>query len=234
MQILICLYLCCLPLCLMSMPSEQKIVYQPQFKWADQTTSLQGTGSFIKTPNGDVIGLTSAHFINFAGPHLLEVSWLDTKTKKAIATSNKSFGLPGREGSYNPMDFSHDYFLMDVKEKIHPQYVLELDDRKTAEIGERIWFPNKNNGDLEEGTISHLNPGYLAIILDKVTNLQSRSGTPIISQRTGKVVGILSAGGNQNNKTMMYLTPSPHISEAIKKAKQHYPLKEVVGKKEFR
>lgn len=232
--ILVLLTLCFLPNVLISSPGKN-IVFQPQFKWANHTCTQQGTGSFLKTPTGKVIGLTSAHFINFSGPKLLQVDWLDIRTKKTIATSVKSWGAPGCEGSYHPLDLRSDYMLMVIEGNICSESLLEIDHRNATEVGERIWFPNKNaeaffGYDLIEGTITEVKNTHIIVLLDQSIDLQSRSGTPILSQTTGKVIGILTGGEDlKNTSTTLYLAPSPPIYRALLEAK-HYPLlQDVVG-----
>lgn len=211
---------------------EQRIVFQPQFLWADKTCTQQGTGCFIQGINGSVIGLTSAHFINFSGPQLLEVQWLDIKTGKFFTRSIKSFGLPGHEGSYDPLDLKSDYFLFLLEEKPKSETILECD-RSMPEIQERIWFPDKNKTtdlgyELVEGTVSKACEEFLLVILDQDINLQSRSGTPILSQRTGKVIGIL-VGGDKRNRRLLYITPAASIFKALLNAQDCFLLRDVVG-----
>lgn len=210
----------------------KKIILQPQFKWSDHTCTQQGTGSFIRTPDGKVVGLTSAHFINFSGSQLLEVNWLDIRTKEVIATSVKSWGLPGREGSYNPLDLRPDYLITLIEDAIDTQNVLEIDDRNIIEEGERIWFPNKNalvplGYDLLEGKVSVVADTHLLVILDNTTDLQARSGSPIISQKTGKVIGII-AGGDKTG-SCLFLTPASSIYKALVEARTYPLLKNVIG-----
>lgn len=135
-------FICFLPSELISnsLISEQNntyetIVFQPQFRWRDGSCTLQGTGCFMKASNGKVIGMTSAHFINFSGPKLLEVNWLDIRTQKRVATTVQSWGLPGRKGCYEPMDLRSDYLLLLMEGDIYPQSILEMDDRRVLEIG---------------------------------------------------------------------------------------------------
>ncbi len=204
----------------------KQIVYQPQFRWSDGTCTQQGTGSFIRGPKGKILGLTSAHFINFSGPQLLEIDWLDMRTKNSIATSMKSWGMPGREGSYHPLDLRSDYLLTIVEGTIDPQNILELDEGNSI-AGERVWFPNKTplGCELIEGSITEVAETHLLVTLDTTIDLQSRSGTPIISQNSGKVVGILTGGGNH----LLYLAPSSNIYKAMVEAHSFPLLKDVIG-----
>lgn len=210
------------------------IVFQPQFKWADGSCTEQGTGSFVQTSDGKTIGMTSAHFLNFTGPQLLEAKWLDTRTGKCCAAAFNSLGKPGRMGE--GMDFSSDYILLVMEGKVSSKSFLELDSRVQAQAGERIWFPNKDSRAKEgyrciEGTLIAVYDTYIEAKLDKPIDLTARSGTPVISQVTHKVIGLLTAGGIKDNYTLIYLAPSANIQKALEENSAHLPLKEVVGHK---
>jgi hypothetical protein len=209
---------------------SEAIVFQPEMKWEDGSKTRQGTGSFVKTPNGKLVGMTSAHFIDFSGPKLLEVDWLDIKTEKPIAISVKSWGVPGREGSYDPLDLRSDYLLLLMEGDIASKTILEIDSRTSIAVGERVWFPNKNakakaGYDLIEGKVTKANEAYLLVKLEKEVDLQSRSGTPIISQSTEKVIGILTGCEDAE----LYLAPGHSIYSALLKTQQPLWLKDVVG-----
>lgn len=228
-SILLFFAICFLPQELMATPERnypQAIVFQPQFHWEDGSTTQQGTGSFIRAPNGKIIGLTSAHVINFSGPKLLEVNWLDIKTQHSVATFVKSWGMPGYEGSYEPLDLRSDYLLLLAEGDVDAQSLLEMDSRNIIPEQEPIWFPNKNGQarkgfDLVEGKVIKTDPAYLFVKLDKEVDLQSRSGTPIISQLTGKVIGIL-AGCDNTDSTLLYLTPGFSIYQALIEAQDAF------------
>ena len=60
--------------------------------------------------------------------------------------------------------------------------------------------------------------------------LQSQSRSPIISQRTGKVVGTLARKGVINQTWALLLTPARAIRDAIAAATANPLLSDVVGK----
>ncbi len=222
------LILCLLTYPLMAALPKHAIVFQPQFKWKDGLETLQGTGSFIRAPNGKVIGLTSAHLIDPEGSQLLEVDWLDIKTEKPVAIFLKSWGVPGDGGSDEPLDVRSDYLLLLFEGDICPQNVLELDDRSEIGVGERVWFPNKNaeakeGYDRIEGEVAEVDPAYLTIKLDKQVDLQSRSGSPFISQSTGKVIGILARA----DESFLYLVPGSAIYNALSEKRKPLLLQDI-------
>jgi hypothetical protein len=213
-----------------AMSCDGPIVFQPLFKWADGSVTQQGTGCLIRAPNGHILGLTSAHFINFQGPTLEEVEWLDVKTKQPIATSRESWGRPGHEGTYNPLDLRSDYLLLAMTTRCSPPPLLELDPRQKADLREPIWFPNKVSYKSIAGTVTTVCPEYILVTLEAKTDLQSCSGTPIISQRTGKIIGILTGGDAMGQTPLIFCAPSYPIYQAMLNANHCFPLKEVVGR----
>ena len=107
---------------------------------------------------------------------------------------------------------------------------LELDDRKKAEEGERVWLPDKDGDQpdgytLVEGTVIKAGTLSSQIQLDKRIVLQSQSGTPIISQYTGKVIGLLTWG----RARIIGIAPSKPILDAISEEKYRHLLEDVVG-----
>ncbi len=208
---------------------EKPIVFQPEFKWADGSITKQGTGSMVKGRNGVSIGLTSSHFLDFSGPGLVEASWLEIENEKPVASSKKFYGKPGKGIFKEPFDLRSDYVLF-MMEGTTPN-ALELDLRKTIPLKEKIWFPNKNHEvssgcSLIEGTVIEAEEGYLAVKLDRKIDLRSRSGTPAISQSTGKIIGILSSGKTEKEASFLYLAPAFAISKALLETQPEIPFRE--------
>ena len=92
---------------------ELPIVFQPKFTWQNGEVSHQGTGFLCKGKDDEVYGVTSAHFINFDGPALLEANWLEYTTLDPWVTFNKCVGEPGDAGTTEPeIDLSRDYLVL--------------------------------------------------------------------------------------------------------------------------
>ena len=69
------------------------------------------------------------------------------------------------------------------------------------------------------------------MVLSDNIDLNSRSGTPVLSENTGKIIGILTGGGcNRECKTYLYLAPASSIHQALMNAREYPFLREVVGK----
>lgn len=80
---------------------EGPLVFQPKLNWANDNVTYQGTGFLVQTPGGEIAGITSAHYINFDGPALSSVTWLDIPGYDPLITfeyslaHRKNPGTPG-------------------------------------------------------------------------------------------------------------------------------------------
>jgi hypothetical protein len=206
-----------------SPPPDKPILFQPLFIWRTGRPTPQGTGFFAKAPDERVAAVTSSHFLDLHGPALLEARWLDIRTQAPVATFKLSWGPPGTGGTATPtLDLRQDYLLLPVQDRVPGDQVLELDPRAQPEVGERIWFPNKDKTaplgyQMVTGTVVAARVQYVSVILDQPIALVSQSGSPIISQATGRVIGTLSRGGRERGQTLLILAPAPALLEALTK-----------------
>ena len=227
-------------------PPERAVVFQPVLLWQGANATAQGTGFFVKAPGGKTAAVSSAHFIDRDGPPLMSAKWLDVRTSEPVASFTRSWGQPGDGGTNgNPPDLRTDYWIMPVdaeapetgaaEARAAAAAALELDPRDKPALGEKVWLPNKNRKaklgfDLVEGAVIETGVKYSLVRLTDEIELQSQSGSPIISQRTGKVIGTLSRGGTKDGTTFLLLAPSAPIARALADAKEFPQLRHVIGK----
>lgn len=202
-----------------------KILFQPMFTWVDSETTYQGTGYLIRN-NNQIYAITSLHFLNFDGPGLLKATWLDIPDNTPELEFQNCLGKPEIRGLNTYSDLEHDFLVLPVTCPPSKQYsVLEIDTRSKINSGEKLLFPNKDNSK-ELGytwipaivTADH--GKYINIKLIKSIRLQSQSGSPVISKRTGKVIGMLSTGKQNNGEITLSLCPVRNIAEHINKNNQ--------------
>jgi hypothetical protein len=211
------------------------VVYQPVFRWQDRPPSAQGTGFFAKAPNGKTVAVSSAHFLKRNGPPLLEAVWTSVITGERVAGTTKSWGSVGRAGTMNPeIDLRSDYLLMPVEDSVVPEEVLEFDLRSLPAVGERVWLPDKDpSAEIGHhnvaGTVTEATEKYLVVELDVVIKLQSQSGSPFLSQTTGKVLGTLSTADVSKQPAKIYLTPAAAIVQQLSKLDSFPELRDEVG-----
>lgn len=218
-----------------TLPPTNRIIFQPHFTWADGRESQQGTGFIARFPDGKVLGVTSAHFLDFDGPPLVEARWLDVVRDREVVKYAKSHGKPGREGTYDPVDMRSDYLLV-IPGTVPPtESILPMDERNEPAVGERVWLPDKNpkfsaGYHVVEGVVTDVAYEYVEVVMYEPVKPQSQSGSPFISQLTGRVIGTWAGGRRKGETIHIYLTPARAIVNAEARANRDYPLAEVVGK----
>jgi hypothetical protein len=212
------------------------LVYQPMFKWAKGDPTFQGTGFLVKTSSGKIVGVTSAHFVEFEGPAMTEATWLNVVDEKPAITFTHCYCRPETYDDSNPFDKKTDYLVFSNEKPDGKIQTLELDRRGRADKNERVWLPNKdasapNGYTLIAGTVTMPRASSSMITFDDTFELQSQSGSPIISQKTGKVIGTLSSGGDSAGTTSIMIAPAKPILDAIDATPGHKPLQDSIGKK---
>ncbi|NQT17707.1 MAG: hypothetical protein HQ582_33435 [Planctomycetes bacterium] len=216
-------------------PPDGPLLFQPAISFAGGETTYQGTGFFVATSTGRILGVTSAHFIDFEGSPMLSARWLSIPDEDVAAEFQYSFGPPGNEGTTEPVDLRPDYLILAGDEVAPPHKPLVLDGRPQPKTGERVWLPDKDYDSekghtLVAGSVAEAAPEYVLVVLDERIELQSQSGSPVISQQTGKVIGTLSRGGDSEGESFLILCPSRSILSAIERDAPAIPLREAVGR----
>jgi|GEM_PF-1714599 len=212
------------------------IVFQPYFYYRDlPEPSANGTGFFAKGPDRKVVAIGSAHYVDFENSPLLKAEWLSNVDWSVAATLTKSWGPPGNAGSTDPIDLRPDYLIMPVETDVPKKSVLRLDKRLYPKKGERIWFPNKKHNtplgfEWVGGSVTDSDIEFIEVTLDRHVPMQSQSGSPVISIKTGHVIGTLSRCIDDPPRTIIYLCPASSIRKAIRTATNHPPLEQVVGR----
>ncbi len=215
-------------------PPEGVFLYQPQFHFQNGKTTNQGTGFFVQAPGDRILAVTSAHFLDFDGPKMMLAEWISIPEGNVSAEFAHSFGKPGDGGTSEPYDLRRDYLILVPKSPVQEE-ALWLDERIKPNVGEKVWFPDKT-WDLPSGLVwvsgyvEESEAVFSVVVLDRPIELQSQSGSPIISQETGKVIGTLARGGSENGVTRLILCPSRGIADAIAAEPEPIPLQEAVGK----
>ena len=212
------------------------LVYQPQFLWADNSETLQGTGFLVATADRQVVGVSSSHFLDLEGPRLFSASWCDVRDDRPIVRFTHSLGRPGHAGQVEgTIDLRSDYIILVPDQPVTGRPVLELDPRPMPELSERVVLPNKADREPQgyewrEGRVVERDVGYFGVEFETLFPLQSQSGSPLISKATGRVVGTLSRGGERLGRTVILVAPASGILAAIRAGDQRFPLQDVIGK----
>lgn len=214
-----------------------QLLYQPNFFWSDGDESAQGTGFFVKAPSGKLAAVTSAHFIDPDGPALVKAQWQTIDGEKLVATLTKSWGPPGKLGR-SRLDQRRDYLLFPADPDIALPHVFEFDQRARVEDGELIWFVDKESSKsaadqrVITGRVTSATAMFLNIQLDEPIELQSQSGSPFISQSTGRVIGILSGAIGEGDALELIAAPVNKMVAQLQDESAFPELRTVIGKAE--
>ena len=202
-----------------------EIVFQPCFLWDEGDESHQGTGFFVRGSHG-IAAVTSAHFVEFDEARMWRAHWLRVTDDWPVASSAHSWGEPGRAKNY-----ADDFFMLMINEELPEGVtVLEFDERDAPASGERVWFPNKEPDAklgyvMVQGQVVIGATDRIVIRLDESVPLQSQSGTPFISQKTGKVIGTLAGG----HGATIILAPIDRMRSIFSQKPEPVELSKVIG-----
>lgn len=217
-------------------PPAPALVFQPLLIWKNAESTQQGTGFFADAGERGIVAVSSAHFLNFDGPPLVGAAWLDVASGSIVGVFNSSVGAPGTgtAGTLDQPDLSVDYLIMPAP-GTPKEHVLTFDSREAPDVGERVWLPNKDPNSPSgfvraEGRVTRVGDKHIAIELDKPVRLQSQSGSPFISIKTGHVIAVLAAADEDGGKQIILAAPIRYYRQAIAKATDTPALQSVIGK----
>ncbi|MFN3166697.1 MAG: hypothetical protein ACE37H_06495 [Phycisphaeraceae bacterium] len=125
-----------------------KLIYQPMLTWDEGEPTFQGTGFLVLTPDGEVVGVTSAHFVDFDAKTLLKVDYMSVTNGRSVAAFDKLLGPIGKgfvfESEEAMGDASADFLLFTSENVPAGLRTLELDTRDRFEKREPVWLVNKD------------------------------------------------------------------------------------------
>ena len=207
---------------------EGKILFQPQLLWANSMTTFQGTGYLIEH-GGKLFGVTSIHYLDFDAGGLGSATWLDVYSERPLATFRASLGRPARTTITRPRDVADDFLLLPCTKPPEEGTPLHLENVEHYASGTRLWFPNKTR-DIDLGhqwidatVVEDL--GYLIKVqLRDPIAIESQSGSPVLSADTGKVIGMVQAGAEENGKVTLTLCPARSVLKFLGRRQQTYAL----------
>jgi len=220
-------------------PSRDKqMLAQPQLDFADGRITRQGSAFFVHAADGTTAAVTASHYLDQSGPPLLHVWLLSVTAAKPtpLADSTVCWGSPGGEGIRGAnavTDLRADRFLLPVTVDERLVHVLDLDDRPGPNVYERVWFPDKQPSvaggvRLIEGTVVQIETRFIAVRLDNAIRPESQSGSPVISQVNGKVLGLWGGCTQEAGTTLVFFNPAREIHKALSDATRP-DLSKVVG-----
>ena len=154
--------------------------------------SLAGSGFLLELPNGDVIGVTTAHSLGEG--HFAPLSFVAAGRGDVAASFRALYAPLGRPHTGTHM--TSDYVLMTPDAPPDSSLVLRPDPRGGPQPGERAsLYSGLGDGQggqrILHGTVERVDAGGAWVRMNDVFNPGLMSGSPMISQHTGRVVGMV-------------------------------------------
>jgi hypothetical protein len=192
-----------------------------------QDYAASGTSGFMmKLDGGGIIGVTTAHSLFGGNPHrILERIALAVNGQTIpLVESDTYFGLPGVPFT-DSSDLTVDFVLLKLKTTtIDPAFVLAPDPRGSPQAGERVTlFSGLGDGHggplLWAGTVLSVEPKVALILMDEAALYPGgMSGSPVLSQYTGDVVGMEVGARLQGRRWLLGIHPVGHLVQVAETA----------------
>lgn len=169
---------------------------------------LLGSGFLLELPNGEVIGVTTAH--SLGGRDFAPMAFTIAGRGEQVAAFSQlrvPRGQP-RTGA----DMTIDYVLLRPETPPAPAFVLRPDSRGAPQPGERVLLysglgDGRGGQRILPGVVESVDQNGAWVRMDSVFDPGLMSGSPVLSQHTGRVVGMTIAMSWKPGALMIGLNP---------------------------
>lgn len=195
-------------------------------EWAlyqDQAYQQVGSGFLFMLADGEVVGVTSAHSVSFRNPEqpLERIALGIAGSAGFVGEFNTLIGQPGEP--LRPDNLAVDYLLLKVDPPLKHDIVLSPDPRGAPQPGERVSvYSGVNHGRQGNrtfaGTVQSVDAKSIWVLMDEWFNPSQMSGSPLISQHTGKVVGMVLAASPRSNRLLLGAHPMGSLVQLAESA----------------
>jgi hypothetical protein len=178
-----------------------------------------GSGFLLQLPGGALIGVTTAH--SLAGRAAQPVRFALPGESAFVAEFGLPYlarGVPHGSGE-PPAELRADLVLLRPEAALDPGRALLADERGGPQPGERVWlYAGRAGGTSGQrplaGTVESATPDGAWVRLDEWHDLGGASGSPVISEHTGRVVGMAVAISPRPGALLLGLSPISAILAA--------------------
>jgi hypothetical protein len=177
-----------------------------------------GRGFLFRLPDGQIVGVTTAHSLSFNGQlPLRSIALALGERSQPLIEFDTLRGEPGtaRTGE----DMTIDYVLLNapIDPPIDPALILEPDPRGLPQAGERaaLYSLVADQPHVFRGSVLSVDPSAVWVVMDAAFDPSGLSGSPFVSEHTGKVIGMAIATTKRGGKVLLGLDP---IGSLVEKA----------------
>jgi hypothetical protein len=165
-----------------------------------------GSGFLLRLDGGEMVGVTAAHsvVIGRSGHPLERIALAVAGRTGFVAECDQLRGRPGRPRSGG--DMTVDYVLLHVDQLVEAGLALTPDPRGGPQPGERVSLFS-GLGRILDGTVQSVDASAVWVLMDKRFDPDGMSGSPLLSQHTGQVVGMAVAASPRRNRLLVGVHP---------------------------
>lgn len=207
-------------------PPTGPLGFQEWARYRGEGYHLVGSGFFLRLSDGQTVGVTTAHSLTLGDPNrpLDQVAFGVAGQHGFVVEFDTLHGQPGH--SRTGTDMTVDYVLLQCNQPLEPALVLTPDPRGAPQPGERVWLVNsqrevEGSQDMLEGTVQSVSDTAVWVLMDTLFQPGLLSGSPLISQHTGQVVGMLIAGSLRGRWLQLGAHPINSIVQLAESAEQY-------------
>ncbi|HDQ72662.1 MAG TPA: hypothetical protein ENN19_11290 [Chloroflexi bacterium] len=182
--------------------------------YGEESPRLAGSGFLLALESGDVVGVMASHSIALGNAARLP----ERVTLRVAGQADQAlvfdtlWGPPGRPDGTLAMDC----VLLRPAGPVDPVWVLTPDPRGAPQPGERVTlFSGLGDGDggrrMLAGTVQSVGESGAWMLMDASFNPAMMSGSPVLSQHTGQVVGMALAAAPRRWRLLIGMNPIRHI-----------------------
>jgi hypothetical protein len=208
---------------------EDSVGLQEWARYEGETYQLAGSGFFFRDSGGVIVGATSAHSLDLGNPsHVLErVAFRMAGYEDFIAECTELHGFPGRPRLFG-LDLTRDFVLLKPSGDVDPALVIDPDPRGAPQPGERVVLYNGlgesvSAGSLLEGAVLEVDATGVWILMDDLFEPGLLSGSPVLSQHTGRVIGMALTATVRGGELVLGIHPMGSLVDKAEQASS-FPL----------
>lgn len=191
-----------------------------------QAYGLSGSGFFLRLSQGEIIGVTTAHSVWLLGTpnnSLKRIAFHLAGQDNYLAEFDTLYGTPGTP--LKGLDLAKDYVLLKLNQPIDEGLALTPDPRGAPQPGERVaLFSGLGDGQGGQrelaGTVQSVEAQGIWVVMDESFDPGRMSGSPLLSQHTGQVVGMAIAATHQGDRLYIGFHPIGNIVRIAAAANQ--------------
>jgi hypothetical protein len=207
---------------------ETQVGLQEWAKYGGNDYIPVGNGFFLRIEEDVIVAVTTAHSVALHKPNhsLTKIAFGFSGLSGFIAEMDTLYGEPGKPRSGR--DMTVDFVLLQLDETVDPDLILSPDPRGEPQEGEQILlYSGLGDGSggmsVYSGTIMEVDKNGAWAAMDDSFSPAGMSGSPFLSEHTGKVVGMAIMAGNSEGRLMIGMHPIGSLVEKAEAA-SYFPL----------